>query len=32
MPDNYFGVGYERARTNPKSDSTTLYRRNWQRL
>lgn len=32
MPDNYYGVGYDRARTTPKSDSTSLYHRDWQRL
>ena len=32
MPDNYYGVGYEKARTTPKSDSTTQYHRNWKRL
>ncbi len=32
MPDNYYGVGYEKAYNTPKSDSTTLYHRNWERL
>jgi|694.fasta_scaffold11484_8 hypothetical protein len=32
MPDNYYGVGYEKASTTPKSDLTTLYHRNWKRL
>ncbi len=32
MPDNYYGVGYSSARNTPKSDSTTLYHRNWRRL
>ena len=29
MPDNYWGVGYEAARSPSKPDSTTSYRRNW---
>jgi hypothetical protein len=29
MPDNYWGVGYERASTTPKGDSTTAYTRHW---
>ncbi len=29
MPDNYWGVGYESARSPSKPDSTTSYRRNW---
>ena len=29
MPDHYWGVGYENATTVPKSDSTTLYERDW---
>ncbi len=29
MPDNYFGVGYDKNSTIPKSDSTTQYDRLW---
>ena len=29
MPDNYWGVGYESAYYNHKSDSTTSYNRQW---
>ena len=29
MPDNYWGVGYEKASTTPKGDSTTAYTRHW---
>lgn len=29
MPDNYWGVGAENAKNNPKSDSTTAYQRQW---
>jgi hypothetical protein len=32
MPDNYYGVGYDKARSIPKSDSTSLYHRNWKRI
>jgi hypothetical protein len=32
MPDNYWGVGYEKGRYTPKSDSTTGYQRNWVQL
>ena len=32
MPDNYWGIGYEDARNNPLSDSTTAYQRNWMNL
>lgn len=32
MPDHYYGVGYESGNTTPKSDSTTLYHRNWRRI
>lgn len=32
MPDNYWGVGYEKGRTVPESDSTTAYGRNWLQL
>jgi hypothetical protein len=32
MPDNYYGVGYDKARATPKSDSTSLYHRNWKRI
>ncbi|HMC96105.1 MAG TPA: hypothetical protein VKG92_00485 [Flavobacteriales bacterium] len=32
MPDNYYGVGYTSAHETPKSDSTTLYHRNWKRI
>ncbi len=29
MPDNYWGVGYEKAAGVPKSDTTTAYTRRW---
>jgi hypothetical protein len=29
MPDNYWGVGYEKARKPSDPDSTTSYTRNW---
>ncbi len=29
MPDNYFGIGYEDGRYEPKSDTTTAYDRLW---
>jgi hypothetical protein len=29
MPDHYYGIGYEKGATVPKSDSTTLYNRQW---
>lgn len=29
MPDNYWGVGYDAARSPSKPDSTTSYTRNW---
>ncbi len=29
MPDNYWGVGYERGFNTPVSDSTTAYNREW---
>ncbi|MEZ5083528.1 MAG: hypothetical protein R2750_08770 [Bacteroidales bacterium] len=32
MPDNYWGVGYEKGRYTPISDSTTGYDRNWLQL
>ena len=32
MPDNYYGVGYDKARYTPKSDSTSAYHRNWRRV
>ncbi|MCC7501526.1 MAG: BamA/TamA family outer membrane protein, partial [Flavobacteriales bacterium] len=32
MPDNYYGVGYTKARATPKSDSTSAYHRDWRRL
>ncbi len=32
MPDNYWGVGYEKGRYTPQSDTTTGYHRNWQQL
>jgi hypothetical protein len=32
MPDNYWGVGYEKGRNTPESDSTTAYHRNWQQF
>jgi hypothetical protein len=32
MPDNYWGVGYEKGRYTPMTDSTTAYHRNWQQF
>ena len=32
MPDNYWGVGYEKGRHTHKSDSTTGYHRNWNQF
>lgn len=32
MPDNYWGVGYEKGTYTPLSDSTTGYDRNWLQL
>ncbi len=32
MPDNYWGVGYDKGRHVPKSDSTTQYQRDWWQL
>jgi hypothetical protein len=32
MPDNYWGVGYDNGIDVPKSDSTTLYTRNYWRF
>lgn len=32
MPDNYYGIGYDKARYTPKSDSTSAYHRNWRRV
>ncbi len=32
MPDNYWGVGYEKGNTVPKSDSTTAYTRQYWRF
>jgi outer membrane protein assembly factor BamA len=32
MPDNYWGVGYQNARYNEVSDSTTAYHRDWQQF
>lgn len=32
MPDNYWGVGYEKGRYTPLSDTTTKYHRNWQQF
>jgi hypothetical protein len=32
MPDNYYGVGYQKARNTPKSDSTTAYWREWHQF
>jgi outer membrane protein assembly factor BamA len=32
MPDHYWGVGYDNGINVPKSDTTTLYQRNWLRL
>ena len=29
MPDNYWGIGYEKAFTTPASDTTTAYNRKW---
>ena len=29
MPDNYWGIGYQKAYNTVKSDSTTRYFRNW---
>lgn len=29
MPDNYYGVGYEKAKNTYKSDTTTKYVRTW---
>jgi hypothetical protein len=29
MPDNYWGIGYEKATVIPESDSTTAYHRLW---
>jgi outer membrane protein assembly factor BamA len=29
MPDNYWGVGYDKGRYTPKSDTTTKYVRTW---
>ncbi len=32
MPDNYWGVGYDKANTIPKTDTTTAYTRNYWRF
>lgn len=32
MPDNYWGVGYEKGTYTPESDSTTAYARKWLQL
>lgn len=32
MPDNYWGVGYDKGMYTPESDSTTAYDRNWLQL
>ncbi len=32
MPDNYWGVGYQKGRYTPESDTTTAYHRNWQQF
>jgi outer membrane protein assembly factor BamA len=32
MPDHYWGVGYSKGKDTDKSDSTTLYYRNWNKL
>ena len=32
MPGNYWGVGYEKGRYTPQSDTTTQYHRNWQQF
>lgn len=32
MPDNYFGVGYDKISGTPKSDTTTLFDRKWFQL
>jgi hypothetical protein len=29
MPDNYWGVGFQEGKDNPKSDTTTKYIRTW---
>ncbi len=29
MPDNYFGVGYDRNSVIPRGEETTFYRRHW---
>ncbi|MEN8193285.1 MAG: BamA/TamA family outer membrane protein [Bacteroidota bacterium] len=29
MPDHYWGVGYDKIESTPKSDSTTAYHRKW---
>ncbi|MBS2212979.1 BamA/TamA family outer membrane protein [Carboxylicivirga mesophila] len=32
MPDNYWGVGYDKANSVPKTDTTTAYSRNYWRF
>ncbi len=32
MPDNYWGVGYDKAYNTPKSDTTTLYQKTWWQI
>jgi hypothetical protein len=32
MPDHYFGVGIQNGSNTPRSDSTTLYHRDWRRI
>ena len=32
MPDNYWGVGYDKGRYTPESDTTTAYHRKWMQL
>jgi len=32
MPDNYWGVGYDKGNTVPQSDTTTAYTRNYWRF
>ncbi|MBE0638157.1 MAG: hypothetical protein IH598_06545 [Bacteroidales bacterium] len=32
MPDNYWGVGYDKGLNTPESDSTTAYQRNWKQF
>lgn len=32
MPDHYWGVGYNQGKDQDRSDTTTLYHRNWNKL